>query len=55
MKSDFNPVVCNEVSNEIRLQYLSAARARQMLQWSPLYTLEEGLDRTIPWYREFAA
>ena len=55
MKSDLDPVVCNEVSNEIRLQYLSAARARQMLQWSPLYTLDEGLDRTIPWYREFAA
>ena len=55
MKSDFDPVVCNEVSNEIRLQYLSASRARRMLQWAPLYTLEQGLDRTIPWYREFAA
>jgi CDP-glucose 4,6-dehydratase len=55
MKSDLDPVVCNEVSNEIRLQYLSAARARQMLQWAPLFTLDEGLERTIPWYREYAA
>jgi CDP-glucose 4,6-dehydratase len=55
MKSDFAPVVCNEASNEIRLQYLSASRARQMLEWSPLFTLDEGLDRTIPWYREFVA
>lgn len=55
MHSDLAPVIRNEASNEIRRQYLSAARARQMLRWSPLYTLDEGLDRTIPWYREFVA
>ena len=26
-----------------------------MLGWSPLFTLEEGLDRTIAWYRDFLA
>jgi CDP-glucose 4,6-dehydratase len=52
MDSDLQPLVQNEASHEIRRQYLSAERARQMLQWSPLFTLEEGLDRTIPWYRE---
>jgi len=55
MKSDFEPVVLNEASNEIRLQFLSAARSHQMLHWSPLFTLEEGLDRTISWYREYEA
>jgi nucleoside-diphosphate-sugar epimerase len=26
-----------------------------MLQWKPLFTLEEGLERAIPWYRELLA
>ena len=55
MGSALQPDVRNEASNEIRHQYLSAAKARQMLNWSPLFTLEEGLDRTIKWYREFLA
>jgi len=55
MGSDLEPLVLNEASNEIRRQCLSAARARQVLKWSPLYTLEEGLQRTISWYREFLA
>jgi CDP-glucose 4,6-dehydratase len=46
------PVVLNEASNEIRHQYLSAQRARADLNWRPLFTLEEGLTRTIRWYRE---
>jgi CDP-glucose 4,6-dehydratase len=53
MGSDLQPDVRNEVSNEIRHQYLSAAKARQMLGWLPLYTLEEGLQKTIDWYRDF--
>lgn len=53
MGSDLRPVIRNEVSHEIRRQFLSAERARQMLGWSPLYTLEEGLRRTIAWYGEF--
>ncbi len=47
------PDILNEASNEIRHQYLSAERARKMLGWSPMFTLEEGLDRTIGWYRDF--
>ena len=53
MGSDLKPVILNEASNEIRLQYLDAAKARTRLEWSPLYTLEEGLARTIAWYRDF--
>jgi CDP-glucose 4,6-dehydratase len=55
MDSDLKPVVLNESSNEIRRQCLSAARARQMLGWSPMFDLDEGLERTIAWYREFFA
>jgi CDP-glucose 4,6-dehydratase len=53
MQSDLQPDVRNEVSNEIRRQYLSAARASQQLGWKPLFNLDEGLQRTITWYREF--
>ena len=55
MKSPLQPDVRNEASNEIRHQYLSAERARRMLQWSPLFALDEGLQRTIAWYREYLA
>jgi CDP-glucose 4,6-dehydratase len=47
--------VRNEASNEIKHQYLSAAKARRMLAWEPLFDLEGGLDKTIKWYKEFFA
>jgi CDP-glucose 4,6-dehydratase len=53
MKSSLRPEVLNQASNEIRHQYLSAERARTMLNWHPQFTLESGLDRTLAWYREF--
>ncbi|HYY97770.1 MAG TPA: NAD-dependent epimerase/dehydratase family protein [Pyrinomonadaceae bacterium] len=55
MGSDLRPEVRNEASNEIRHQYLSAERARKLLGWRPLFTLEEGLARTVDWYRDFFA
>jgi CDP-glucose 4,6-dehydratase len=55
MDSHLLPDVLNEASHEIRRQYLSAERARRMLEWSPLFTLDEGLERTISWYREALA
>ncbi|MFL6463925.1 MAG: NAD-dependent epimerase/dehydratase family protein [Bryobacteraceae bacterium] len=53
MGSSLKPDIRNEASNEIRHQYLSADRARRELSWQPLFTLEEGLTRTISWYRDF--
>ncbi len=53
MNSDLVPVVQGEASNEIRHQYLTSAKARNILNWKPLYTLEEGLALTISWYRDF--
>jgi CDP-glucose 4,6-dehydratase len=55
MNSRLEPDVRNEASHEIRDQYLSAAKARQRLNWSPLYSLDEGLRRTTQWYQEFLA
>ena len=53
MESKLTPDVQNQTSNEIRHQYLSAERARKLLKWAPEFTLDEGLERTIAWYREF--
>ena len=53
MGSKLKPEIHNEASNEIRHQYLSAAKARTMLGWRPLFSLDQGLDATIGWYREF--
>ena len=55
MESGLAPDIRNEVNNEIRHQYLSAAKARNLLEWSPLFTLEQGLRKTIAWYKEFLA
>jgi len=53
MGSDLKPDVRNEASNEIKHQYLSAAKARRMLDWEPLYTLDGALQQTIDWYTQF--
>jgi CDP-glucose 4,6-dehydratase len=53
MKSSLLPKVLNQASNEIRHQYLSAERARAILDWQPRFTLDSGLDRTLAWYRDF--
>lgn len=53
MQSTLEPDIRNEATNEILHQYLSAAKARQMLGWQPRFELDEGLARTIEWYKEF--
>jgi CDP-glucose 4,6-dehydratase len=53
MDSDLEPDIRNEATNEIRRQYLSAAKAREALGWHPLFSLDEGLQQTIAWYRDF--
>lgn len=53
MGSDVNPDIRNEATNEIRNQYLSAEKARALLNWNPLFTLDEGLSKTIKWYKKF--
>ena len=52
MKSDLEPVVLDEAKHEILHQSLLAGKARERLGWKPAFTLEQGLDRTIGWYRE---
>lgn len=53
MGSKLVPIILNETSNEIKNQYLSAEKARKLLNWHSLFDLEEGLKETIEWYQAF--
>lgn len=55
MGSPLEPDVQNTASNEIRHQFLSAARARAELKWQSRFTLDEALSETIEWYRDHFA
>lgn len=52
MDSKLKPEIQNQATNEIRHQFLSAERARRELNWKPMFTLDEGLEKSIAWYRE---
>jgi CDP-glucose 4,6-dehydratase len=53
MGSNLDPDVRNEASNEIRDQYLDAAKARAALGWSPAFTLDDSLRATVDWYTRY--
>jgi CDP-glucose 4,6-dehydratase len=52
-RTDLEPVILDQVTAEIKDQYLDASKARRMLNWTPRFTLEQGLAETIRWYRAF--
>ena len=49
------PIILNHASHEIQKQYLSSEKARRVLGWQPQVSLEEGLRRTLAWYRTYLA
>jgi CDP-glucose 4,6-dehydratase len=52
-KSALEPVIRNEASHEIPRQFLSCAKARERLGWSPCFTFDDGLGETVEWYRNW--
>src|SRR5262245_16132297 len=52
MGASLAPVVLNQATGEIPQQYLDASKARGQLGWQAAFGLDEGLKRTIAWYRE---
>ncbi len=53
--SNLEPVILNEAKGEIKHQYLSSEKAKNMLNWEAKHTIDEGLVKTIAWYKEFFA
>lgn len=52
-RTDLEPVILDQVRAEIRDQYLDSGKAKKRLGWTARHSLDEGLDKTIAWYRRF--
>lgn len=48
-----DPVVLGTATGEIKHQYLDSTRAKADLGWRSHCELDEGLERTVDWYRGF--
>lgn len=55
MGSSLEPDIQGTASNEILHQYLSAEKARRLLDWRPEFTLDTALTATIDWYVQHLA
>lgn len=53
MNSDLVPQIMSQAKNEIKDQYLCSEKARKLLGWRPEFTVEQSMDRTIDWYRNY--
>ena len=47
---DLEPVVLDEVRNEIKDQYLSSAKIARAIGWEPVISREAALRETLAWY-----
>lgn len=54
-RRNLTPIIENIVNNEVREQYMSSEKAHRLLGWSPVCGMDEGLKRTIAWYRDYFA
>jgi CDP-glucose 4,6-dehydratase len=52
---DVEPEILDRTPGEIQDQYLSCEKAAQVLGWKASIGLEEGLARTVAWYRRYFA
>ena len=48
-----SPKILNQAKAEIHSQHLYSGRARKELGWKSRVYLEEGLLRTVGWYKKF--
>lgn len=50
-RTDLQPVILNEASNEIPEQFLDSSKAERVLGWRAGYSMDDALLETIAWYR----
>lgn len=53
MQKDIEADIQNTAKAEIPAQYLSSEKAENVLGWKAKYGIEEGLQETIEWYKNF--
>ncbi len=53
--TDLEPDIRATATHEIDSQFLSAAKARKVLGWAPILTVEQALAETVDWYRSHVA
>ena len=47
--------ILNKTKYEIRHQYLLSSKARKILRWKPVNSLEDSLRKTIEWYKSISS
>lgn len=52
-RSGLSPLVEGKAMHEIPKQWLTSKKARKLLGWRPRHTLDQGLKKTVAWYRAF--
>jgi CDP-glucose 4,6-dehydratase len=50
---DLEPVVLDEVRNEIKDQYLSSAKIGKAIGWEPIWSREAAMVETMAWYAQY--
>ena len=50
--SRLEPVILNQATGEIAMQYLDSTKARRALGWVPRHRMRESLPAMVTWYRE---
>ena len=54
-RTELEPIILGEATNEIPEQHLAAGKARRMLGWQPGWSLDAALAETVGWYRGWLA
>jgi CDP-glucose 4,6-dehydratase len=52
-RPDIEPDIQATAQHEIQDQFLASTKAREVLDWQPRYGFDEGIGRTISWYRQY--
>jgi CDP-glucose 4,6-dehydratase len=51
-RTALTPIVQSAAPDEIPAQWLNATKAQTRLRWKPAFSLQEGLKKTVEWYRQ---
>ena len=47
------PLILNTAKSEIKDQHLNSTKAKTILEWSSTVSINEGLNKTVKWYRNY--